>query len=65
MAIKMRMVNSTEFEKALTACVMAFGCMIERKRTLVHIIVFYEEDIAVIRETLEEVGSKYAGRYDL
>lgn len=65
MVLKMRFVNSVYFEQALTSCVLAFGCMVERKRTLVHIIVFYEEDIAVIRDTLEDAGSKYAGRYEL
>lgn len=65
MVIKMRIVNSVEFDKALTGLVMAFGCMVERKRTLVHIIFFYEEDAAVIRDTLEDAGSKYAGRYEL
>lgn len=65
MVLKMRIVNSREFENALSGCVRAFGCMVERKRTLVHIIVFYEEDIIVIRDALEDAGSKYAGRYTL
>ena len=65
MVLKMKIVNSIYFEQALSGCVRAFGCMVERKRTLVHIIVFYEEDIAIIRDTLEDAGSKYAGRYEL
>lgn len=65
MVLKMRIVNSIEFDTALKGCIMAFGCMVERKRTLVHIIVFYEEDIIVIRDALEDAGSRYAGRYEL
>lgn len=65
MVIKMRIVNSIEFDKALTNLVMAFGCMVERKRTLVHIIFFYKEDAEIIRDTLEDAGSKYAGKYEL
>lgn len=65
MVIKMRLVNSTDFEQALTACQMAFGCLVVRKRTLVHIVVFDNSDVLVIRDTLEEVGSHYAGRYFL
>ena len=65
MVLKMRIVNSIYFEKALAGCVRAFGCMVERKRTLVHIIVFYAEDIIVIRDALEDAGSKYAGQYEL
>lgn len=65
MVLKMRIVETKEFERGLMACVLAFGCMVERKRTLVHIIVFYADDIPVIRETLEECGSRYAGRYEL
>ncbi len=42
MVIKMRIVNTKEFDKALIACIHAFGCMVERKRTLVHIIYFFE-----------------------
>lgn len=65
MVIKMRIVNTKEFDKALRACVLAFGCMVERKRTLVHIIYFFEGDGGVIRDTLEEAGSKYCGKYEL
>lgn len=65
MAIKMRIVNSEEFDLALKALVLALGCMVERKRTLVHIYYFFEDDPLLIRSTLEEVGSKYAGKYEL
>ena len=63
MAIKMRIVNTKEFDKALTACIHAFGCIVERKRTLVHIFYFFEGDDGIIRDTLEDAGSKYCGRY--
>lgn len=65
MVIKMRIVNTKEFDKTLIACIHAFGCMVERKRTLVHIIYFFEGDDGIIRNTLENVSSKYCGRYEL
>lgn len=65
MVIKMKIVNTKEFDKALIACIHAFGCMVERKRTLIHIIYFFEGDDRVIRNALEDAGSKYCGRYEL
>jgi len=61
----MRIVHNEEFNSALKALALALGCMVEYKRTLVHIYYFFEDDFSLIRDTLEEVGSKYAGKYEL
>jgi len=62
--IKMRIVNSVEFEKAWSACQMAFGCYGFRKRTRLWICTFGEDDCQIVRATLEETGSVYCGRWD-
>lgn len=61
--IKMTIINSEEFERALVACRMAFGCITIKKRTLIWFVTFEEGDAAVIRDCLEEVGSKYRGTW--
>jgi len=59
--IKMTIVNSEEFERALIACEMAFGCIAQKKRTLIWFVTFEKGDAEVIRDCLEETGSKYRG----
>jgi len=61
--IKMRIVDSADFEQALHACVKAFGCIAQRKRVNVWIVCFEEDDDRVIRDELTAVGSKYEGRW--
>lgn len=61
--IKMTIVESNEFERALISCIMAFGCIAEKKRTLVWFTTFREGDAEIIRNCLEEVGSKYRGTW--
>ena len=63
--IKMRIVNSAEFDDALIKCQMAFGFISIRKKTLVWLACFDELDAIITREQLEIVGSKYAGRWSL
>jgi len=62
---KMTIIQSVEFNKAVTACQMAFGIIAIRKKTLIWIVSFEEGDYEVIRETLEEYGSKYRGIWHL
>ena len=62
--IKMRIVETADFEKAWSACQMAVGCYGFRKRTLLWICTFGEDDCQLVRTTLEEVGSVYRGRWD-
>ena len=61
MCIKMRIVNSREFDQTVTGLVCAFGCIAERKRTLIWIWVFDSSELEIIRSELEAVGSCYAG----
>lgn len=63
MAIKFRIVEGAAFDKALVSICHAFGAIVERKRTLVHITVFNMDDIIIIRDVMTEVGSAYRGRY--
>lgn len=63
--IKMRIVNTKEFEKVLTHCQMAFGFLTEYKRTLVWLAFFDEMDAVITRQELEQVGSKYAGTWKI
>ena len=60
---KMSIVQSIEFERTLTACQMAYGFVASRKKTLVWIATFEQGDYEIIRECLEEVGSKYKGTW--
>lgn len=62
MFIKMRIIKSAEFDAALSQCQMSFGCLVQRKRTLVWLVCF-NGDEGIIRATLEDAGSKYAGKW--
>lgn len=44
LTLKMRIVNSADFEKALNACRQSFGFLIERKRVNVWIYTFNVDD---------------------
>ena len=63
--IKMRIVDSADFEQALHACVKAFGCIAQRKRVNIWFACFEDGDDLIIRDELIAVGSKYAGRWRL
>ena len=63
--IKMRIIQSADFEQTLHACQKAFGCVLTRKRVNVWIVTFEEGDDLIIRDELIAVGSKYAGRWRL
>lgn len=58
---KMSIVHSNDFDKACSACQMAVGCLIVRKRRNVWIVAFNPDDDWLIRVTLEGTGSKYRG----
>ena len=60
---KMTIVKSNDFEAAVTACQMAFGMIVARKRTLIWIASFEKGDYEVIRDTLEDSGSEYRGTW--
>lgn len=62
---KMTIVNSIGFDRALVACQMAYGCIATKKRTLIWLVSFETGDYEVIRECLEEEGSKYRGTWRL
>lgn len=61
--IKMRIVNTKEFESVMTKLQMALGCLYDRKRKLVWIACFEVIDAEIIRDELEAVGSAYAGTW--
>lgn len=58
---KMTFVDSKDFERAYSACAMAFGFLAVKKKTLIWFICFEPGDYEVVRETLESVGSIYRG----
>ena len=60
--LKMRIVQSADFEEALHACMQAFGLIIVKKRVNVYIYTFSVEDAEFTKEYLLQFGSKYAGR---
>lgn len=61
--IKMRIVTSADFSHACQCLQMALGCLLIHKKTLVWIVAFNEGDADLIKDTLIEVGSKYAGTW--
>ena len=52
-------------EKAIIACQMAFGCIVERVDGIANIAAFGQDDGEIIRETLEEAGSIFAGIWNI
>lgn len=61
--IKMSVVKSKEYKIAFNACQMSFGFVCEEREDTVYLACFEDGDAEVIRETLEEVGSKYEGTW--
>lgn len=61
--LKMSRIKSPDFEKACTACQMAFGCVICWESGCVLIAAFSYEDGEVILDTLSQVGSVYLGTW--
>lgn len=59
--IKMRIVDSADFQHVMNECQKAFGFIVAYKRTLVWLACFDEMDAVITRQELEQVGSKYAG----
>lgn len=64
-AFKMSLVNSREFDRACTACQMAFGCIISIQGDTLYIAAFSDDEAPVIIDTLEDVGSNYEGVWAL
>ena len=62
LTLKMRIVNTADFEEALNACKQAFGLLIEYKRVNVYIYAFSVDDADYTKWYLEQFGSKYSGR---
>ena len=60
---QMSIVDTPDFNLAVTKCQMAFGIIVARKRTRIWIATFEEGDDLIVRETLEEIGSKYKGKW--
>ena len=56
--------GTNAIEKAITACQMAFGCIVERADGIVNIAAFGQDDGEIIRDTLEDAGSIFAGVWD-
>lgn len=60
---KMTFLQDESFAHAVMACQMAYGCLAIKKRTLVWFVAFKEGDYEIIRDCLEEMGSKYKGTW--
>ena len=65
MALFKMTIGTNTIEKALTACQMAFGCIVERVDNIANIVAFAQDEGEIIRETMEEAGSVYAGVWSI
>jgi hypothetical protein len=59
--IKMSVKQNNMFNRALHACVKAFGCICTPMDDDMYITCFEEGDDEVIKDTLEATGSEYEG----